>query len=179
MTIYFTSDWHISHANIIKYCERPFENIEDMNYHILGKYLRLVQPQDTVFILGDLTIKRSSSFKPTLAEIIKNLPGQKHLVRGNHDYYTKKFYLEECGFLSFNSKIETEKYIIVHDPADYTSEDLSSQKILIHGHQHHYEWMRRRDKKFDVGVDGNNFYPVNLEEIKKIYNDLELLKIRY
>ena len=117
----------------------PFENIEDMNYHIIGKYLRVVQPDDTVFILGDITIKRNSSFKPILAEIIKTLPGKKHFVPGNHDYYTKKFYLEDCGFVSFNRKIITEKYVIVHNPSDFTLSERDSGKILIHGHQHHHE----------------------------------------
>ena len=90
--IYFTSDLHIAHANIIKYCNRPFNDVDEMNNKILFNYYSLIQPDDTVFILGDLTIKRSSSFKPILAEICKNLPGKKHLIRGNHDYFSKKYY---------------------------------------------------------------------------------------
>jgi len=179
MTTWFTSDWHLSHNNIIKYCDRPFQNIEDMNYHIIGKYLRVVQPEDTVFFLGDLTIKRHTSFKPVLAEIVRDLPGQKHFIRGNHDYYPKNFYLNDCGFLSFGKKITTSKYVIVHDPADFNTNDLLSAKILIHGHQHHHQKTRIRGKKFDIGVDGNNFYPVKLTDILETYKALLSLNLKH
>lgn len=144
-----------------------------MNYHIIGKYIRVVQPEDTVFFLGDLTIKRNSSFKPILADVIKNLPGKKHFIPGNHDYFTRKFYIEDCGFISMQRKIETKKYIMVHNPDDLTlDERYYGDKIVIHGHKHNHKSTRRRKRMFDIGVDGNNFYPINLKEISEIYKNI-------
>lgn len=169
MTIYFTSDLHIAHNNILKYCERPFKDVETMAIQLIKNYFHTVKEGDTVFFLGDLTIKRGSGSKKFIAEIFRDLPGNKHLVIGNHDYYTKKFYMEECGFLSVNQIIKTKKFILVHRPDKFTASDLNSNRFLIHGHIHSHQ---QRDKRiFDCGVDANKFAPVSLETIKKYYKN--------
>ncbi len=177
MATFITSDLHLYHHNILKYCNRPWDNIDDMNMEIINRYIDTVSHNDNVLILGDITIKRNSSFKPILARIIKSLPGKKHLVLGNHDYYSKKFYLEECGFLSVQKRIETNEYIIVHDPNNFSKDDLNSKKILLHGHVHSYSqplniFVSRNNIKtkkiFDVGVDASDFCPVSLKNIRKI-----------
>lgn len=160
--IWFTSDWHFLHFNIIEYCSRPFLNEEEMNEIIINNYVSYVNENDTVFFLGDLTIKRGSSFKPLFKELFLNLPGNKHLLIGNHDYFTKEFY-KESGFLSVNRRIETSKFIMVHDPASFTATDKNSAKMLVHGHVHSLE--QRDSGMFDCGVDANNFYPVLKKDI--------------
>ena len=53
--IHFTSDWHLYHTNILKYCDRPFKTIEEMHEVILHNWNRVVKKGDTVYVLGDVT----------------------------------------------------------------------------------------------------------------------------
>ncbi len=174
--IYFQSDQHFSHENIIKYCQRPFASIEEMNQKIIENYINTITDNDIVFFLGDITIKRSSSFKPFLSDVLRKLPGEKHLILGNHDKYSNKFYIEDCGFISVNRKINTAHVIMTHDPKTFTKGELDSDKLLIHGHIHllnqnsysdSYPDNLKKYNLFDVGCDANNFTPVSLDYIKK------------
>ena len=170
--IWFTSDLHIAHANIIKYCNRPFNSLDEMNNTILDNYLKTVAEDDIVFILGDLTIKRGSSSKKYISMIYNFLPGQKHLIKGNHDYFSKEFYKNRCGFLSVRKKISTSKYVLVHDPAHFSKMDLQSDKLLIHGHRHYLkptDNFENSAKIYDCGVDANHFFPVTLGRIKEYF----------
>ena len=175
--VYFTSDWHLAHTNIIKYCDRPFKTIEEMNAKILSNYIKVISPTDTIFFVGDLTIKRNSRDKEWLSELFSNLPGQKHLIIGNHDYYTKTFYMEHCQFLSVERYVSTKDFAVVHNPKDFKNEDILTNKILIHGHVHsNYPVMKFLDLPglngeyiYDVGLDANNFNPVSLKYIKRFF----------
>lgn len=86
--IYFSSDQHFWHNNVIKYCGRPHATVEDMNEDLVNKWNSVVKPEDTVYILGDFSL----AFRPV--EIYPHrLNGTKYLVPGNHDFchsYHKK-----------------------------------------------------------------------------------------
>lgn len=86
--IYFTSDQHYYHMNVIRYCGRPHENIEEMNEDLVRRWNEVVRPDDTVYCLGDF----SMAFRAV--EIFSSrLMGNKILVPGNHDFchsYHKK-----------------------------------------------------------------------------------------
>lgn len=88
MTIYFSSDHHFYHANVIKYCNRPYSSIEEMNEKLIANWNSVVQPEDTVYYLGDFSL----AFRP-VELYSKRLNGVKKLVAGNHDWchiYNKK-----------------------------------------------------------------------------------------
>ena len=61
---FFTSDTHFGHANIIKYCNRPFSSLEEMNSTIIRNWNEMVKPEDTVFFLGDFCFKNGPGGKP-------------------------------------------------------------------------------------------------------------------
>jgi calcineurin-like phosphoesterase family protein len=144
---------------------------------IINNYCQIVKDDDLVVFVGDLTIKRNSKDKGWLSEIFKNLPGQKHLIVGNHDYYSKKYYMENCNFLSVNRYISTPDLAISHSPTDFKDQDILTNKILIHGHVHSYFPCLKFDDlqglngeyTYDVGVDANNFAPVSLPYIKNFF----------
>ena len=54
MSLFFISDLHFSHTNIIKYESRPFANSVEMNDTLIKNWNMKVQPTDTVYILGTM-----------------------------------------------------------------------------------------------------------------------------
>ena len=60
--IYFTSDWHLGHANIIKYCERPFKSVSDMDRILIQNYNEIVDQDDTVYFLGDFCFHKDVKY---------------------------------------------------------------------------------------------------------------------
>ena len=79
--IFFTSDSHFGHANIIKHCNRPFSSVEEMDEHLISAWNSRVRPSDTIYILGDLIFRSTASPDSYLSR----LRGKKHLILGNHD----------------------------------------------------------------------------------------------
>ena len=57
MEIYFTSDLHLGHDNIIRFTNRPFDSVEEMNDRIIQNYNSIIHKNDLVYILVDLTYK--------------------------------------------------------------------------------------------------------------------------
>lgn len=76
---YLISDLHLNHANIIKYCGRPFRNVEEMNATLVGNWNRVVKEDDTVFFLGDLAFGRDP------LSWLEELNGHIVLIKGSHD----------------------------------------------------------------------------------------------
>ena len=81
MSNYYISDLHLGHANAIRFDNRPFENVEQMEEEIVRRWNDRITPKDTVYILGDFCWQTSNSWIP----ILKKLKGRKVLIRGNHD----------------------------------------------------------------------------------------------
>lgn len=78
---WFTADLHLGHENIIRSCGRPFATVDEMNRTIIERWNERVDPQDTVWVLGDFAM---GSIKDTLL-LVDQLHGHKVLVAGNHD----------------------------------------------------------------------------------------------
>lgn len=163
--IYFTSDLHIGHENILSMCQRTFDNIEDMNETLIKNWNQMIQPKDTVYILGDFF------FMIPVEEanvIIKKLKGKKILIQGNHDLnYEKTLFDEICDFkiIKYNKK----KFILMHYPLLEWPHYFQGG-IHLHGHQHNTQEYNLEMKnqgilRYDVGVDANDFKPICIDEI--------------
>src|SRR3990172_2849797 len=82
LLIFFTSDTHFYHQNIIKYCKRPFKYADEMNEVMIKNWNNTITDDDEVYHLGDFAL-----CSPTGAEnIVRRLKGKKYLIRGNHDH---------------------------------------------------------------------------------------------
>ena len=81
--IFFTSDHHFYHTNIIKYCNRPFQSVEEMNEEMVKRWNSVVNPGDTVYYLGDFSLA-----KRPVEVFVPRLNGEKHFIMGNHDVCT-------------------------------------------------------------------------------------------
>lgn len=78
--IYFTSDQHFGHRNIIGYCARPFADVDEMNEALVSRFNATVGPDDTTYHLGDFALDER-----LVARFLPRLSGRHHLVMGNHD----------------------------------------------------------------------------------------------
>ena len=91
--IWVTSDWHLGHKNVIKYANRPFKDITEMNNILRKNFNKVVESHDIVYILGDISFLNTVS----TTEWIKSLNGFKFLIKGNHDPKTNTAY-RKMGF---------------------------------------------------------------------------------
>ena len=82
--VWFTSDTHFGHENIIRFCNRPFRNAEEMNAELIRRWRETVPKDGIVFHLGDFAHGSSRLWN----DILNALPGRKYLILGNHDMKT-------------------------------------------------------------------------------------------
>jgi calcineurin-like phosphoesterase family protein len=85
-TFFFTADEHYGHFNIIKYCNRPFNSVDEMDAEIIQRHNEIVRPKDVVIYAGDFTL----SEKPYTENYIRQLNGTHIFLKGSHDYWLKK-----------------------------------------------------------------------------------------
>ena len=170
--IYFTSDLHFDHVNVIKYCARPFKDVDEMNETIIENYNKRVKSNDICYILGDVLMHNTEHAR----ECLKRLNGHKYLVRGNHDPFKDNDpafeWIKDYYKLRWNHK----KFILCHYP--FISWDGKERGISyhLHGHQHNtptynHDMRAAGIKRYDVGVDANNFTPVSIEEIVAFFEE--------
>ena len=166
--IWFTADHHFFNENIIVYCKRPFKNSQHMGQGLVTKYNQCVGINDSVYFLGDLTLK-GVEFKSSLNTIVGKMNGEKHLILGNHDRLSVRDYLE-IGFESVHSSLDldTENITLVHDPAvAYTY----PSRWFLCGHVHSLFYHHKN--VLNVGVDVHDYHPISLEHIRDFINELE------
>lgn len=179
--IWFTSDTHFGHQNILRFCERPFVSVEEMDNTIIERWNLKVGKDDIVFHLGDFAFATNKRWQ----ELISLLNGKIYLILGNHDIirwpgtYTMQLFdrVENQMMLKIDNKY---KVYLNHFPFlcyDGTYRNPEDCTIQLHGHVHErvggigkddQRLQYRFPYQYDVGVDNNNFYPISWEEILKI-----------
>jgi calcineurin-like phosphoesterase family protein len=177
--IYFTSDTHFSHDNIIKFCQRPFETVEEMDKTLIDKWNQKVPQDGLVFHLGDFAWGGLNNYK----RIREQLNGNIILIKGNHEWrngpqnksdYDKLFlFSTQQMFL----EIEKRKIYLNHVPFLCYGGTYRKENDLIYqafGHVHSSPFMNGKDAsrlsilfptQYDVGVDNNNFEPISWYEL--------------
>jgi calcineurin-like phosphoesterase family protein len=112
---WFTSDIHIGHENILDFCDRPYENIEDMKNDIRKKWNEKVAPEDQVIVVGDVFFYHT---KEEAKKYMDSLNGTKILVRGNHDRKTRDMYAMGFSFVceEMTMAIANERVSVSHFP---------------------------------------------------------------
>ena len=91
MKYFFTSDEHYGHTNIIKYCDRPFKNVDDMDTEIIKRHNEVVGDEDIVIHAGDFTMRKNAR---EAKNYMKRLNGMHIFIRGSHDYWMDNSYHE-------------------------------------------------------------------------------------
>lgn len=159
--IFLVSDTHFFHSNIIKYCNRPFASVEEMNRVMIEKWNAVVSPEDTVIHLGDFALGPA----PRYAEILKALHGKtKILIIGNHDK-SAVYMKENVGFDQvYQNRMfdfgEHGDWFLKHKP-------MKTPKKLLHGHVHQ-SWRRLGEFVINASVDVWDFYPQTLAQMLSV-----------
>lgn len=163
--IFITSDLHLDHTNIIKYCKRPFLNTEEMNRTLINNWNNTVRKKDTVYFLGDLAFGKGSK---TTDYWFKQLNGKIIFLKGNHDRSNKiKFYdnyiLEYAGI----------KFFLIHEP-EKAPKDWDGWIIYGHHHNNHpdkYPFMDKKNKIINISIELTKYRPVDINEIIEKMNE--------
>jgi calcineurin-like phosphoesterase family protein len=134
---WITSDQHFYHNKIIGYCDRPFKDVNEMNYEMLARWNNIVSVKDTVYHLGDIALTN----KGNKTDLINKLHGKIILILGNHD--KGKRHNLDCGI---NEVID---YLVLHD------------NKLILSHAPLFEM-----PTLNVSVENWNYYPIPLPKSK-------------
>ena len=79
---YYISDLHLFHEASIRFDNRPFGSLEEMHEAVVSRWNNKVNNGDTVYILGDMSMRGK---KEDLISLVATLKGKKILVKGNHD----------------------------------------------------------------------------------------------
>ena len=161
--VYFIADTHFNHANIIKYCNRPFKNTYEMNEYIIKKWNSVVKEADTVYHLGDVGFGSLQDVK----SLVERLNGRKILLRGNHDFKIGVNTWKEIGFLEvYKKKIILDNLLLTHAP----TEEVEENQINIFGHIHDKPLDERFNKKNHICVscDVADYIPVSISKIESV-----------
>lgn len=153
--IFFTADLHFGHANILKYCNRPFESVRQMDNALIKNWNSVVMKDDIVYVLGDLGFCHADRLRSVTASLL----GQKILILGNHDELDPFKYVS-MGFQSAHTSLTVQNYFLTHDPAI----GAAVEGRVLCGHVH--QLFKRVGRVLNIGVDVWNFCPVSLEEVE-------------
>jgi calcineurin-like phosphoesterase family protein len=166
---FYTSDLHLGHANIIKICNRPFTDANEMNETLIKYWNARVRPCDHVYVVGDLAFRSPQSVK----EYIERLQGIKHLILGNHD----RSWVKQVRLTDYFESIEQLQLIkdgncrvvLCHYPM--MSWGGGKNSYLVYGHIHnnknssYWPLLRTYDRALNASVEVNDYQPVILDEL--------------
>jgi calcineurin-like phosphoesterase family protein len=165
MTIYFISDTHFSHENIIGYAARPFASVEEMDETMVDRWNAVVKPSDHIYHLGDVAMK-----KPHLA-IIKRLNGKKRLIMGNHDIFDYSDYIK-AGFQKVMGMRVLNNILFTHVPVH----PYSMGRFRGNAHGHIHQAATYDGQYINLSVEAVDYTPVTLEDVA---TRLDGLALRY
>lgn len=190
MKIFFTSDQHFGHTNILSYCPiRKFATVDEMNEGLVNHFNARVSKGDVTYHLGDFSLSLAN-----MQTYLPRLNGTHHLICGNHDKChptgkkpekRQKFEEEykKAGFVTIQTELSLTldgvDFYLCHFPytGDHTDVDRFQKyrpkdlgMILLHGHVH--ELYKVKDRCINVGVDVWDLNPVESTELVRLAKEI-------
>jgi len=164
--IYLISDTHFDHANIIKYCNRPYGNVREMNRALTINWNSVVRPRDTVYFLGDWSFGRGS--RPP-KYWIRRLNGHIISIKGSHDRLIRGMRLHERKVICYGKH----RFLLLHDPSQAPS---SWNDWIIHGHKHNsnmrnYPFINGKKKTINISVELIKYKPISIDYLLSLNID--------
>ena len=157
MKQFITSDTHFFHNNIIRYCNRPYRSVVEMNEDLIAKWNNVVGPDDEIYHLGDFCFGNFAKAQ----SVFDRLNGKKILLRGNHD----PKHVLDLGWLNVHNYL-----YLTHGPVQLYLSHYPGAKhradIALHGHEHGNGHQTRH--QVDVGVDCWNMSPMLIDDLLEV-----------
>lgn len=182
--IYFISDLHFGHKNILKYDNRPFFTITEHDNTIIQNWNDTVNDKDTVYILGDVSWRG----KNETLELLKQLNGTKILVAGNHDgviIKNKELSKQFEDIISYKEiRICDKKLCLCHYPIPFFNGRLKGD-YHFYGHVHNstieYKYLNTLINEMKKNGEHTNMYNVGcmmpyMEYKPKTFNEIISIK---
>jgi len=174
--LFFISDPHLGHANIIKYTNRPFESVEEMSDVIISNWNKRLNEESDIFVLGDFFFKtKNSTIKWLLEKLVYN---RMYLVIGNHDHrgalgarYLREYFTDIADRYEIRVDDDEVSY-------DFQTIILDHYPMLSWNHKHRGAWhlyghvhgtIEHPDPNtLEVCVEQPymNYTPISYEEVK-------------
>ena len=173
--VWFTADTHFGHKNIIRFCQRPFVDVEEMNRVMVENWNSIVGEDDLVFHLGDFSVGGAAEW----TSLLDNLNGRIILILGNHDMNNvsqgfmhrfldvkmqmlisigkQRIYLNHYPFLCYGGAYRNTWQLFGHVHTNQQSTGLDSPRLK-----------QLFPTQYDVGVDKNNYHPVSFDQLNEI-----------
>ena len=166
----------VSHDREFIWKARGFNSVDEMNEETIRRFNEVVNPEDTVYILGDIALGGGSQETLEKAKaLIERLNGSLYLIRGNHDtdnrisMYRDCKNVISCGLWATCIKYEGYHFYLSHFPtltANLEKESLKQCTCNLYGHTHQTtNFYMDMPMYYHVGVDSHNCYPVELDNI--------------
>lgn len=179
MGVFFTADTHFGHKNVIKYCNRPYDSVEEMDEALIANWNAKVKDKDVVFHIGDFAFMKEPE------TVIKRLNGKIYLIPGNHDkrivenmrlrtdfaqhdastiLTNKLIVLPELTHLDIRVKDERLRFVLCHY-AMRVWNNSHYGAIQLFGHSHGTLPDYPNSRSIDVGVDCHGYAPIHLDDV--------------
>jgi len=156
--IYFFSDAHFDHGNIIRYCKRPFHSVTQMNRELVKRWNNTVRENESIYFLGDMTYGRH---RHPIDYWLGKLHGEINYVRGNHDTDI----INRASVIAPRHGIKNGdfKFLVMHDPY----RPFGYTDWIIHGDKHNnslhrYPFINQKTKTVNVCAELVNYTPISL-----------------
>jgi calcineurin-like phosphoesterase family protein len=175
--IFFTSDTHWRHKNIIKFCNRPFSDVSIMDEAFIQNWNRTIPEDGIVFHAGDFAMTGQIDF---IRYLVSRLNGSIYLIMGNHDYQNrfdrpviKEIFgdrvMDVCELIVYDERLSNKScnFFISHYPHLFWHRG----SYHLHGHVHSginstaNEKVPYHSMRYDIGVDNNDYNPISYNKL--------------
>ena len=165
--IYYTSDLHLGHKNILNIEANKFTSMIEREQLIINNWNSKINNEDAVYVLGDMFYGKFQDYEGVLSQ----LNGRKVLIKGNHDQWIEnypeleKFFEEVCDYKVIQDN--GRKVILFHFPiAEWNHKHYNSYHLYGHVHEGKSittEYMDSLDNCYNVCTQVHEYYPVTLD----------------
>lgn len=183
--LFFTSDTHFGHANVIKHASRPFVDIKEHDEMLVKNWNSVVPSDGIVIHQGDFAMKLRSD---KLKWILETLNGDIYLVKGNHERDVMRKAWAREYFIDIQERYDIE---VLDDNGNFSDGNRRFNVIIAdhypmlswnrkyHGSYHTYGHTHGNLKRhpdvraYEVGVDINDYLPIEYRKLMDIFNNRE------
>ena len=170
--VFVTSDTHFWHANIIRYCNRPWKTAEEMNDEMVRRWNSVVGKDDVVIHLGDFSFGSREKVK----SVFDRLNGRIDLVMGNHDRLRVSDYYAMGFHRVYDRPILYDGFFLLsHAPVQWVRDgDVYAN---VYGHVHDMEMYRTCTRNtFCACVERHEYRPVPFGDIKEAMKRMDKME---